>query len=97
MKDYIFLMHDDVKELTKPEAWGVYLAKLSGTGRFQGGSSIGGGACFNKEGRAAAVTKHVGGYLRVQAESLEQARELLEGNPVFECGGTVEIRELPKD
>jgi hypothetical protein len=32
----------------------------------------------------------------VQAENLERARELVQGNPVFEAGGTVEIRELPK-
>lgn len=37
------------------------------------------------------------GYLKVQAESLEEARAFLAGNPVFEAGGTVEIRELPRD
>jgi hypothetical protein len=32
---------------------------------------------------------------RVNADSLDQARSLLIGNPHFEAGGTVEIRELP--
>jgi hypothetical protein len=36
------------------------------------------------------------GFIKVQAESLDHARELLKGNPVFEAGGTVEIRELPR-
>ena len=27
---------------------------------------------------------------------LEEVRELLKGNPVYEAGGTVEIRELPR-
>jgi hypothetical protein len=32
----------------------------------------------------------------VKAESLDQAKTLLAGNPQFEAGGTVEIRELPR-
>lgn len=36
-------------------------------------------------------------YIRVKAGSLTDARALVVGNPVFEAGGTVEIRELPRD
>jgi hypothetical protein len=32
----------------------------------------------------------------VKAASLEEAKSLLAGNPHFEAGGTVEIRELPR-
>jgi hypothetical protein len=32
----------------------------------------------------------------MSAASLDEARKLLSGNPVFEAGGTVEIRELPR-
>jgi hypothetical protein len=32
----------------------------------------------------------------VNADSLDRAKSLLVGNPVFEAGGTVEIRELPR-
>ncbi len=39
----------------------------------------------------------IGGYITVQAESLEDAMTLLVGNPVFEAGGTVEIRDLPRE
>jgi hypothetical protein len=35
------------------------------------------------------------GYIRVRADNLDEAKSLLAGNPVFEAGGTVEIRELP--
>ena len=31
------------------------------------------------------------------AESLEAAKALVTGNPVYEAGGTVEVRHLPKD
>jgi hypothetical protein len=45
-------------------------------------------------GAAPAITGHVVGFIRVGADSLDHARTLLVGNPAFEAGGTVEIREL---
>jgi hypothetical protein len=36
------------------------------------------------------------GFIRVRAKSLEQAKALVAGNPLYEAGGTVEIRELPR-
>jgi len=36
------------------------------------------------------------GFIRVAADSLEDAQGLSAGNPVSEAGGTVEIRELPR-
>jgi hypothetical protein len=91
--DYIFLMHDDGEAAGD---WETYLAGLREHGVFQGGSEIGEGACFRKDGREAEVTAHIGGFIRVEAASLEAARALLAGNPVYEAGGTVEIRELPR-
>jgi hypothetical protein len=95
MNDYIFLMHDDAPDMTSGD-WGPYLAKLQQGGHFQGGSAIGGGECRNKRHAAPPVTAHLSGYIRVQAKSLEDATRLLDGNPVYEAGGTVEIRELPR-
>nr|WP_316642080.1 YciI family protein [uncultured Roseateles sp.] len=99
MTDYILLMHDDVPAecRTASEAgWDGYIAKLAASGRFSGGSSIGPGACFRKDGAARATSSALLGYIRVQAESLDEAQKLLAGNPTFEAGGTVEIRELPQ-
>lgn len=42
------------------------------------------------------MTAHLTGYIRVSADSMDQAKSLLAGNPHFEAGGTVEIRELPR-
>jgi hypothetical protein len=100
MNDYILLMHDDAAKNTEAgsdEAWGRYFAMLRASGRFSGGSSIGAGRCFAKAAPPKPITAHLTGYLRVQAESLEDAARFLDGNPVFESGGTVEIRELPRD
>jgi len=63
---------------------------------FKGGSAIGDGVCARKSGAPASVTAHLTGFIRVNADSLDQAKSLLIGNPVFEAGGTVEIRELPR-
>lgn len=99
MNDYIFLMHDDTPDGRDGGAddWSAYFARLRAANAFQGGSAIGDGICMSKAATSPAVTRHLSGYIRVQAVSLSAARELVAGNPVYEAGGTVEIRELPRD
>jgi hypothetical protein len=46
-------------------------------------------------GPPPAVTGHLSGFIRITAQNFTDARTLLAGNPVFESGGTIEIRELP--
>ncbi|HVU51674.1 MAG TPA: hypothetical protein VHL80_13355 [Polyangia bacterium] len=99
MNDYILFMHDDVPAGSRRPSheWPTYFAKLRQAGAFQGGSSIGGGTCVRKGSAAPAIAGHIGGYFRIRAVDLEAARALVAGNPVYEGGGTVEIRELPRD
>jgi len=99
MNDYILLMYNDVPDgQRRPDhEWAAYFAKLREATAFQGGSSIGGGVCVRKDGASLDISRHIGGYIRIRAADLNAARALLAGNPVFEAGGTVEIRELPKD
>ena len=99
MNDYLFLMHRASAEVSHRESqydWATYIAKLQATGNFGGGSAIGTGECVTKSGAVQEITSHLTGYVRVQAENMHHARKLLEGNPLFEAGGTVEIRELPR-
>ncbi len=99
MHDYILFMHDDAREspgVDTDAAWGSYLEALQKSGRFLGGSALGGGKCHALSGTAKEPTAHITGYLRVQADNIDDARAFLKGNPVFEAGGTVEIRELPR-
>jgi len=93
--DYIFLMHALPEGTPEPD-WQPYLDRLSACGHLRGGSAIGGGATFLKVGTPPPVTLHLGGYIKVKAADLDAARALLAGNPVYEAGGVVEIRELPK-
>lgn len=94
MKDYILLMHNDSPEQISA-GWDSYFATLRENGNFQGGSAIGNGVCLSRSGESSDITVYLSGYIRITADSLEHAMELVKGNPVFEAGGTVEIRELP--
>ena len=98
MNDYIFLMYNDANDdgHSRVDEWAAYIGKLQQVGVFQGGSAIGAGICMSKSGTPPGITPQLSGFIRVQPENLNRARALVQGNPVFEAGGTVEIRELPK-
>jgi len=94
MPSYIFFMHDDaVDEGNDGEP---DLTKLKASGSFEGGSAIGDGVCLRKNGDLPSRTAHLVGYIRVNGDDLDHAKSMLAGNPHFEAGGTVEIRELPR-
>ena len=95
LNDYIFLMYQAPEPTTAD--WSTYFARLRSTGQFAGGSSIGDGLTVSKSGTSEAISKQLVGYIRVTADSMQSARALLVGNPVYEAGGMVEIRELPKN
>jgi hypothetical protein len=100
LKEFLFLMHDDASNPAYADdgaRWAEYLDVLSATGRFDGGSSAGAGACVRKGHADRPLSVAITGFLRVRAEDFEGARDLLRGNPVYEAGGTVEIRELVPD
>jgi hypothetical protein len=97
MPDYLLLMHDDIPASAARDAdWGTYLARLEAAGTLQGGSEIGPGVCVRKSGETPEITAHLAGFIRITAVSMDDARAWLAGNPVYEAGGTVEIRELPQ-
>ncbi|MDZ7863120.1 YciI family protein [Acidovorax sp.] len=97
--EYILLMHEDAPDRVAsndPEQWARYLGGLRATGQFDGGSEIGAGERLRKGQPGEPAARAIGGFIRVRAATLEEARQFLAGNPVYEAGGTVELRELPK-
>ncbi len=90
-------MHRDQTSTESDEAWGEYFAKLRSAGAFQGGSSIGDGVTLRKQGSPAPLSRQLAGFIRVSAVDLTSAQALVAGNPVYDAGGTVEVRELPPD
>ncbi len=97
MGDFILLMHGDAQGVGTDDEWADYLTGLRASSAFDGGSSIGNGIAVRKDGADAAISGHITGYLRVRAADFDDAKRFLHGNPVFEHGGTVEIRALPTD
>ena len=93
---FIFLMHASPDARDEAQDWDAYLEKLGGAGVLRGGSAIGSGVCVLRDVDAPAITAHINGFIRVEARDIDHARDLLAGNPVYEAGGTVEIRELPR-
>ena len=95
MADFILLMHGDYDLDGKTENWQPYLDMLSSAGALRGGSAIGSGLCMRRSGFIPDVSRRLVGYVKIEARDLDHARELVQDNPVYEAGGTVEIRELP--
>lgn len=94
MAEFILFTHADAAESA---SWPEYLEGLRAAGVFRGGSSIGAGLCARKDGATRAVSAHIVGFIRIDADDLAHAQRLLAGHPAYEGGGTVEIRELPRD
>jgi hypothetical protein len=75
--------------------WNDYIEKLIATGKFRGGSSLSNGvAISNKQQIGGPV---VTGFMRFEAESREEVQLMLQGNPLYEAGGDIEVLELVKD
>jgi hypothetical protein len=97
MRDFILLMHGDTVRDAPDAMWDAYFARLRALGVFDGGSAIGGGVALRDGAPPAPLTIAITGFIQVRAAELAAAQALVAGNPVFECGGTVEVRELPRD
>lgn len=96
MNDYLLLMHSDGSGEDLGQ-WPVWLDRLAAEGRLRGGSAIGGGECVKRDGTPVPISSHLNGFVRIVAADLDDARACLTGNPVYEAGGSVEIRLLPSD
>ncbi|HZZ69104.1 MAG TPA: hypothetical protein VFE18_13105 [Phenylobacterium sp.] len=94
MADFIYLMHE--AQPADPAAWEAYVGELSAKGVLRGGSAIGRGMCLRKGGAPPPISSHIVGYVRIEVEDMAAAEALLAGNPVYEAGGVIEVRELPR-
>lgn len=94
MAEFLLLMHGDVTQDEQIRDWPTYLEFLSAEGALRGGSAIGPGECVRRSGAVPDVTRQIVGYVKVEARDFDHARQLVQTNPIYEAGGTVEIREL---
>ncbi len=96
MAEFMLFMHraNDLNESHLD--WQPYLNLLTGKGALRGGSAIGTGVCVRQSGPVPDITQQIVGYVKIEVRDLDHARQLVYGNPIYEAGGTVEIRELPE-
>jgi len=100
VNEYILLMHDDVTDeaiASDGARWAAYFRALGESGCFDGGSAIGTGESVKRGCPASPARTNPTGFIRVRAQSLEAAKAFVVGNPVYDGGGTIDVRELPRD
>ena len=83
------------------QKWAKWIEDLSKEGKFvsglpldQEGKVLEGNSRVLTDGPFTEGKEVVGGYSIVNAENLDEAVELTKGCPIFETGGSVEIRKL---
>ena len=100
MKEFLILNYNDVTDsrlANDPERWSNYVAMLHSRNALVDGSALGDGIqCQIGQPDRSAISG-LDGVLRIRAASLAAARDCLHGNPTWDAGGTVEIREWVTD
>ena len=110
MAEYLYLFRGGGYQQLSPEQmqqhmgkWSSWIAELGKRGQFKAGDPLEEGG-KQVRGRKKAVTDGpfaeakdlVGGYLIVNAGSLDEAAELARGCPILEVDGGVEVRPIRK-
>jgi len=92
---YITFMHGNVDREPTKEQWERFFEIARESGLFRGGSAMGKRSTVGEKD-VPDVTATIGGYMRFDAEGLDELIRLLRQHPTVLCGGTIEICELTK-
>lgn len=93
--EYIVFIHNNTDTATSDAMWNEFFATATASGLFQGGSEIRWLKHMETKPTEPAST-NLGGFMRFVADSEQELWALLEQHPVYRCGGTLEICEMPK-
>lgn len=81
--------------------WNVWIGGIAEQGKFldtnallPAGKVLSGNGSVVTDGPFTEGKEIVGGYLTLTAENFEEAIALAQGCPIFETGGTVEVRQI---
>ena len=94
MMQYITFMHANTEIQGSEEEWNAFFVHAQASGLFSGGSAMGKRWTIGKP--ADTLSDGLVGYMRFDAENIEDLLELLEDHPIIRGGGTIEICEIPK-
>lgn len=78
------------------QRWGEWMGKHSAEGHqlHQEGKVVGKGGSILTDGPFAEGKEVLGGYVIISANDMDHAIEISKGCPIFEFGGTTEVREI---
>ena len=111
MSDYVYLYRSSQRPAGSPEQmqqqmqrWMAWMKELGEKGHIkdaghpleQTGKLVRGKEKTVTDGPFAEAKDIIGGYTLVQATDLAQAVELTSGCPIFDVGGSVEVRPVQK-
>lgn len=110
MSDFLYIYRGGDSSRTPEEmqqtmqAWTSWLKSLADKGHIKdmgnplepGGKTVRGKNKAVTDGPFAEAKDLVGGYTLTQFKDLAQAAELAKGCPIFELGGSVEVRPIMK-
>jgi len=107
MKKYLYVFRggDEGFENQSPEEmqahmqrWGEWMGKVKAEGYpLQAEGKVVGKEGVITDGPFTEGKEIVGGYVVLDANDLDHAVQLSEGCPIFEFGGTTEVREIVLD
>jgi len=108
MKKYLYVFRGgrDGFEDQSPEdmqahmqRWGEWMQKAAADGfpLQREGKVVGDNAKVITDGPFTEGKEVVGGYVIIEAKDMDHAMEISKGCPIFEFGGTTEIREIILD
>jgi hypothetical protein len=95
LTQYLLLIQNNAKSKATPAEWDLFFAAAKESGLFRGGSALGERVLVG-DTQSAQSTKHIGGYMRFDADDKAKILELLKQHPVVTHGGSVELCEMPK-
>ncbi|KAA6459126.1 hypothetical protein DYQ86_17825 [Acidobacteria bacterium AB60] len=86
------------------EKWTVWFKQIEGQGRLRepghplehAGRVIKGRERIVTDGPFAEAKDVIGGYIVIEAKDLDHAAELAQGCPIFDVGGSVEVRPIER-
>jgi transcription antitermination factor NusG len=93
MNKYLILFHLTELEQTDEE-WEVFIKLLNSTGQLCGGSALAKPIGIKNGRQINALSKSVGGYMIIKANSQDEVCELIKSSPSHIKDGLVEIFHL---
>lgn len=109
MADFLYLFRggEPTSKLSPQQAqqrmqkWATWIEGLSKTGKYKSGNPLDGGAkvvsgknTLVTDGPFAEAKEVIGGYVIVTGKDLSDATDMAKGCPIFDEGGTVEVRAI---